>query len=409
MKTKLPVCLVLFAFAIAFAAADAAVAALPAVFAYDPALLANIRQRASAKDPSLQPAYGAFIREADKLLPMKPVSVMDKAKTADSGDKHDYFSLAPYFWPNPAKADGLPYVRHDGKTYPESKIGTDATTFPRVCNGVELLGLAYYFTGDERYAQKAAELTTVWFLDPATRMNPHFKYAQAVLGQNSGRNAGVLEARHLAALCDGLALISTSPAWPEKSQTAMRAWLETYYKWVTTSPNGLKEAAETNNHGTWCHAHLAHLELALGKPDAARARIEKELTARIASQIDPDGKQPKELVRTRSYHYSVFNLEPLFALASLGDRAGWPQGWTYATKDGRSLRGALALVAVHLDKSKTWLKKDIEPPRPERTLPLLRAYLAHANDALFHELYLKYAPAMTTGKERWMLFLPAVK
>lgn len=409
MKTKFLALLALFpvvapAFVPAAAAAD-----LPAVFGCDPAHLASVRERTLAKDTALKPAFDALVREAGKLLSMKPVSVMDKTKTADSGDKHDYFSLAPYYWPNPDKPGGLPYVRRDGKTNPESKAGTDATAFSRVCNGVELLGLAYYFTGDERYAQKAAGLASVWFLEPATRMNPNFQYAQAIRGQNSGRGAGVLDARHLTALSDGLALISNSPAWPGKSQAAMREWLGEYYEWLTTSKNGKQEAAALNNHGTWCQVQLAHLELALGKRDTARARIEKEITARIAHQIEPDGRQPEELVRTRSYHYSVFNLEPLFALATLGDRAGCPPCWTYATKDGRSLRAALAYVAAYLDKAKTWPKKDIEEPKTARTLPLLRAYLAHADDAPLRELYLKYAPSMTSGNERWMLLLPEVK
>src|SRR5690349_21011278 len=53
-------------------------------------------------------------RQADTLLSMKPVSVMDKTFTPVSGNKHDYMSQAPYFWYDSSKPNGLPYMRKDG-------------------------------------------------------------------------------------------------------------------------------------------------------------------------------------------------------------------------------------------------------------------------------------------------------
>ncbi|MEI9974387.1 MAG: alginate lyase family protein [Ignavibacteriota bacterium] len=40
-----------------------------------------------------------------------PYSVVQKSRVPPSGDKHDYLSQAPYWWPDPAKPDGLPYIR----------------------------------------------------------------------------------------------------------------------------------------------------------------------------------------------------------------------------------------------------------------------------------------------------------
>ncbi len=387
--------------------AAAGAGAAPAVFGCDPGVLANARARAQANDPAYRPAYDRVLRDADKALSLAPLSVVDKKITPDSGDKHDYLSLAPYYWPDPAKPDGLPYIRRDGQTNPESKRDNDALKFPAVCNAVNTLGLAYYFTDREVYAEKAALLASVWFLDEATRMNPNLNFAQGIRGKNAGRAAGVLEGRHINALTDGLALIAGSPAWPAEKQTAMRAWLEKYYLWLTTSKNGLAEAAAANNHGTWYAVQAAHLELTLGKTDAARRRIEKELTRRIATQIEPDGRQPHELARTNSLHYSLFNLDPLFKLAQLGERAGYSQGWTHATADGRSLRAALAYVAPYADPAKTWPKKDITAAKTDRILPLLRAYLARQNDASFRALYEKFSAASPDlAKERWQLLLP---
>lgn len=408
MNTTIRLLRLVFVFpALLLASATNAATPPPSVIGFDPAVLASARERALAGDPAFRPAHDRLLRDADKALRLAPLSVMDKKLTADSGDKHDYLSLAPYFWPDPAKPDGLPYIRRDGQTNPESKQGSDVLAFPQVCNAVGTLGLAYYFTGKEAYAEKAATLASVWFLDEATRMNPNLNFAQGIRGKNAGRGAGILEGRHLPFLADGLALIAGSPAWPAERQTAMRAWLESYYLWLTTSKNGLAEAAARNNHGSWYAAQAAHIELTLGKTDAARRRIEKELTRRIATQIEPDGRQPHELARTNSLHYSLFNLEPLFKLAELGKRAGYSEGWTHATKDGRSLRAALAYVAPYVDPAKTWPKKDITAGRRDRILPLLRSYLARQNDASFRALYEKFSAAPPDlVKERWQLLLP---
>ena len=56
---------------------------------------------------------------------MKPPSVMDKGVTPPSGDKHDYMSQAPYWWPDPTKPDGSPYIRKDGERNPEIDKITD--------------------------------------------------------------------------------------------------------------------------------------------------------------------------------------------------------------------------------------------------------------------------------------------
>jgi DNA-binding response OmpR family regulator len=44
----------------------------------------------------------------DKALNAGPFAVTDKSATPPSGDKHDYMSLSPYWWPDPSKPDGQP-------------------------------------------------------------------------------------------------------------------------------------------------------------------------------------------------------------------------------------------------------------------------------------------------------------
>ena len=42
----------------------------------------------------------------------------DKTTEPPSGDRHEYWHPAPYWWPNPATADGLPYVWRYGERAP---------------------------------------------------------------------------------------------------------------------------------------------------------------------------------------------------------------------------------------------------------------------------------------------------
>ena len=329
--------------------------------------------------------------EADGLLDLRPASVLDKAAAPASGDKHDYSSMGPYWWPDPAKPDGLPYIRRDGEVNPEARRNSDSTAFSKTCRAIEVLGTAYFVTGEARYAQKAATLARTWFLDPATRMNPNFQHAQAIPGLTTGRGIGLIEAQHLMRANDGLALLAGAAAWTDADRAAMLAWNAEFYRWLTTSRNGLDEKGWHNNHGSWYDAQTAHLALVVGRAEDARKILTDGLQVRVARQIEPDGRQPHELERTRSLSYSIYNLEALFTCARLAEQVGvdW---WRFATPDGRSLGAALRYLAPYADPAKPWPKQDLEDANRARLIPLLRAYLKRADDAELRAILDQVAP-----------------
>ncbi|MBI5817616.1 MAG: alginate lyase family protein [Verrucomicrobia bacterium] len=347
------------------------------------------------------PALARLYREADKALKATPGSVMEKAQLPPSRDKHDYLSLAPYWWPDPAKPDGLPWIRRDGEVNP-NRGGTDSEAFGRMCSHVETLGLAYRFSKKPAYAEKAATILKVWFLDAATKMNPNLDYAQGIPGRNTGRGAGIIDTVRLIRVAEAVTFLDGAPSWTPELKRGMQDWFRAYLQWLLTSKNGLAEAKAPNNHGVWYLAQTAAYALFVGDADCARksAELGRE---RIGKQIEPDGRQPQELQRTKSYGYTIFCLDAFFTLAELGRQAGVDL-FAYRTADGRSIRAALDYVAPYFSADKKWPGKqikDIHQPDPSLGALLRRAAIA------YHEP--KYEAQLQTADlkaERFQLLWP---
>ncbi|NQT88332.1 alginate lyase family protein [bacterium] len=337
---------------------------LPRVFLVSPKSLAIVKLKPPAA------ALARLRRDADAALQQKPVSVMDKNIVPPSGDKHDYMSVGPYWWPDPKKKDGLPYIRKDGVVNPE-RHNYDNVGMGQMSKAVSALALGRYFTGDERYAEHAVVLLRTWFLDPATRMSPHLEYGQAIPGRCTGRCIGIIDTLGLPHVVDAVGLLAGSEAWTEGDQRGMVEWFRRYLDWLLTSKHGQAEARTRNNHGTWCDVQVASFALFVGRDDVAGDVLRKAATLRIAAHIDPDGRQPHELARTKSWDYSAMNLRGLFALAALGERAG-VNLWTYESPDGRSLRKALDYLVPFALGERKWPHKQIKTLRPASVASLLR-------------------------------------
>ena len=374
-------------------------------FAAKPGALARAKARLAAGDRELARALAGLVKDADAALRETPPAVTAKTRMPPGGDAHDYMSLAPYFWPDPKTPDGRPYVRRDGKVNPESREpgANDSARVKLMGDSIETLALAYYLTGQESYAAHAVKFARVWFLDPATRMTPHFRFAQAVPGVNEGRGTGIIEARNIAAAADALRLLAGSKAWPATDQRALDAWLGTFLDWLLLSAPGREERAAKNNHGTFYDVQTAQLALCLGRTEVARRILTEARARRLAEQIEKDGRQPLELARNTSFSYSRFNLEALAALATLGEHAG-VDVWHFTTPDGRGLRAAIDYLLPYVDQpAKQWPIEQIKEKHEEQCLPILRqAALAYGAPA-YEAVVAKYPDA--AAKRFQLLFL----
>jgi hypothetical protein len=304
-------------------------------------------------------AFNALIEQANKALEFRPVSVMEKADLPPSGDKHDYMSLAPYFWPNPDTKDGLPYIRKDGQTNPEVRNYKDKDYMPSLCAEVEKLGLAYFFTGDEKYAKHAATLLRVWFIDPATKMNPNLNFGQAVKGQNTGRGAGLIDTRHFIKVIDAVALMQTSTAWSKADNQALQKWFASFLNWMQTSKNGTEEMKAVNNHGVWYDAQRLAFALYTNNTKLSKA-IVANVQKRLESQMDSNGFFPAELARTTSLHYSLFVLEPFVKIAEMAKHVGVDL-WNYKAPNGNSIKKGCDALLPYLLQQKVWTGEQIKP------------------------------------------------
>jgi hypothetical protein len=329
----------------------------PGVLIYNPGHLATIKKNIQQKDQNSVAMLSVLLQQADSLLDMKPVSVMDKAFMPESGDKHDYMSQAPYFWYDSSKPNGRPYLRRDGERNPEIYKITDRTYLGKLDNACRILGLAWYFTNQEKYAAKATNLLQTWFLDEASKMNPNLDFGQAVPGVNSGRGIGIIETIALTGIADAAGLLAGSKAWTKSNDENLKKWYAQYLDWMLTSKNGREEHAAKNNHGTWYYAQAIDFALFTGNQAKATELI-AETKIRLDSQLTADGKQPLELERTNGLGYSTMDLHGWFTVATLAGKTGVDL-WNYKTSKGAGIQTAFDWLLPYAMGEQPWIYEQI--------------------------------------------------
>ncbi len=371
---------------------------VPKVFLMDARHLSDVKHSLAKGEKTYAAAAAKIEVDAKKALKAGPFSVTSKGVTPPSGDKHDYMSQAPYFWPDPTKKDGLPYIRKDGERNPEILKITDHEVMDDMEGAVENLVLAYYFRGDEAYASKAVTLLRAFFLDPATRMNPNLEYGQYVPGVNTGRGIGLIETRGLTRVVDAVGLLESSKSLTAGDKKGLEDWFGKFLTWMQTSKNGRDESNSQNNHGSYYDVQIVSFALFVGKNDLAKNTVETAKQKRIARQIEPDGSQPLELARTKGWSYSVMNLEGLVALAELAEHVNVDL-WNFQTKDGRSIRKAFDFLFPYATGEK-WKYQQIGEWPSQILFPLMRRASAKYADAKFGSMMAKVPASSPTDKNQ---------
>ncbi|WP_116105974.1 alginate lyase family protein [Lewinella sp. IMCC34191] len=333
------------------AAADLPV---PELTNLDGRLLAEIKAGGGAQVERWAPAYARLIGRADSLLDAPLYAVTQKTGVPPSGDKHDYLSLAPYWWPDPEKEDGLPWIRRDGERNPRTAgLDVDVTARRNAFGNFYHLSLAAYLSDRQAYADRARQQLRTWFLDPETRMHPHLEYAQGIPGRNDGRCYGIIEFRAITEVITGVELLGFLGELTDAEREGFTSWISDYTDWLVSSELGREEGSRHNNHGTWYDVQLVSMLRYLDRQEEAGAVLERAKTDRIAAHLAADGSQPEEIARTKSLSYSTMNLEGLTILAYHGKRMGIDL-WNYQDEEGVGLPDAYAYLRPYALGEREW-------------------------------------------------------
>lgn len=292
------------------------------------------------------------IRLAERYLRERPVTIAAYPAPRSPGGRQDYYSEADYWWPDPANPTG-PYLRRDGFSNPE-KFVAHREALIRLSVQMPALAAAWKITGETRYATHAEAHLVAWFVAAKTRMNPHLEHAQAVIGVNTGRGIGVIDTLHLVEVARAVSVLRAGRARP-RIYDPVTAWFAEYLAWMTTSPNGVEERDQQNNHGTCWVLQAAEFARLTGDR-SVEGLARQRLKALVPIQIAADGSQPLELARTKPYGYALFNLDALAASAHVLAAPG-EDLWRYKGATGGSIADALAHMVPFIADKASW-------PRP---------------------------------------------
>jgi hypothetical protein len=294
-----------------------------------------------------------ILKLAGVALQERPPAITDQIATNSAGGPHDYFSQADYAWPNPTNRTGLPYVGRDGESNP-NVFSDHRLAMRRMKDAVAALAAAYVLTGDNKYPAKANQFIKVFFLDEATRMNPHLQYAQAVLGSSTGTSYGVIDTLHLAELAVAVPFLEKSPAFDPAVDRGLKQWFSDYIAWMMTSTNGVKEMNNPNNHSIAYFVQLASFARFTGNEKVLELSRERFKQVLFPGQMTNDGSFPRELKRTKPYGYSIFQADNLAALCVLLSTTN-EDLWKFALPDGRTPRQAVDFIYPYLADKNKWL------------------------------------------------------
>lgn len=293
--------------------------------------------------------YDKLKSEADSLVTVAVnPSVMAKPAPAISGDMHDYMSLSRYWWPDPKVADGIPYVRLDGRSNPELRQ-YDRNRLGELASSVETLALVYYISGEQKYADKAISRLRTWFIDPETKMNPNFQYAQVRKGYryDNGMHSGVLDGYSFVSMLDAVSLLEAKGALAEDVAEGLHVWFGELSEWMLTSDNGIEESNTGNNHAVVYDVQTIRYAMYGGRDDLAQKVINEFPARRLETQIDSEGKMPEELARTNAFGYTSFNLTHMIDVC---DMAAFYDIDIYPSADGSIERAIEWIIPYALDE-----------------------------------------------------------
>ena len=324
--------------------------------------------------------HDRILQAATHFLTTSPAPITVVTCPRSSGTPNDFYSEAEDYWPDSANPAGPFVLRTGAGPNPDAFTAhRDALISFSIC--VPALTAAFVLTSEARYAQQAVVHLRVWFIDPATRMNPSILYAQTILPAKTGRFEGVVEAVHLAEVFQCIPFLSNSEALTEADRAALKKWFAEYFEWLNTSRLAGLARDTKNHHGTsWLLQAAAIAHLSQVADDAPLTTLRHQYkSSTIRAQILADGTFPRELSTPNPYRNTLFNLD-MFAAICVLLSTRFESVWEYELQDGPGMRTVVARLFPYISNRGTWPYKadamyfsDL-PIRPPSLLFAARAY-----------------------------------
>ncbi len=264
----------------------------------------DIKSKVQKNEEPWASAHRALIRDAENALKMKPRSVVDNGGPAAANfDRHSYGEDKTY--------DGDGIIR--SKSNKE-----DSKALYAMSGAIQDLGLAYAYTGDDRYAQKAIDLLYHWCVDPNTFMRPiAHNFSPHTPGGPAHGAISVYNA--LPWMAFGASFVLGHPYWSSKGSNAEAKVLQ----WMADMNRSAVERGEKSNNNFY--TRYIETRAALSALLGDRAGLNEAINLwkeHIRFSVKPNGRLHRESGRTKGIDYSVYGLEPFAKVAVLARNYG---------------------------------------------------------------------------------------
>ncbi len=240
--------------------------------------------------------------------------------TPPSGDKHDYFSQAPYcYWNTDPGCTGdccSPCGGSccDGKVNPCADR-TDYENIQKLRDAIRYFGLAYQLTGNNLYADRAIDWIKKWCIDPNYMMSPRFPCWTKPDGSSDCQP--ILEiAYNMVGVCYGADLIWNYSGWGDNEKNAFISFLSSLLSNITVKNDGTDDG--------WGESKSAFVSATSIMTDntARRDDIFNTWKGIVDRQVDTNGSIKNERNRTTGLSYSAVYISQMMGIAEMAYHQG---------------------------------------------------------------------------------------
>ena len=348
------------------------------------ARISEINERVRQGREPWASAYQQLLAAAEQGLSQAPLSVQQNGGS-------------PHF-----RQDSVYIPGRDGVRNPEAntKNSEAASLLSRTCVD---LALAWRFTGETRYADKALDLIHTWCINRNTYMFPFGGVFDAwTPGLGFGGDIVAFIGFHDLFLAGYL--LDDYPGWNLDAHAAVKRWVKAMID--PQRPPMFYQGREMYNN--WDDARLMYLAkgaLMLGDLDLL-SQVFQRWTHTLSLKMTEQGELHRETMRTRSMHYTLFALNSTVQIAEIARQHG--VDLYGVTINGRTLRTAVDYATHYLLHLDEWPFEMIEPMTkdgPEtRLLSLFEMVYARWDDPRYLQVIETYARRPLAGLHATLLF-----